>query len=185
LIVPTSAGAEFWITFPPIGKEITIAELAQVAALSTFHFVRIFTRTIGISPRRYVSRLRIENSMAEITAARSPLAQVAFNAASCPGKFYACVSSCDRYDAGGNTDGKLLPREGGDDEPMFDLDSQGMKSNPGKARLDLEYAPYRALNMTALTPAAEDITQQHCVAASCCGRPNRGDVDARQRTLPN
>jgi FixJ family two-component response regulator/AraC-like DNA-binding protein len=63
-----------------IGKEITIAELAQVAALSTFHFVRIFTRTIGISPHRYVSRLRIENAIAEITAARLPLAQVAFNA---------------------------------------------------------------------------------------------------------
>jgi AraC family transcriptional regulator len=63
-----------------IAKEITIAELARVAALSTFHFVRMFTRTIGISPHRYVIRLRIENAMAEIAAARSPLAQVAFNA---------------------------------------------------------------------------------------------------------
>jgi hypothetical protein len=25
---------------------------------------------------------------------------------------------------------KLLPREGGDDEPIFDVDGEGMRSNP-------------------------------------------------------
>jgi hypothetical protein len=30
----------------------------------------------------------------------------------------------------------------------------------GKTRPDLEYVPYRPLNMTAVTPAAEDITQR-------------------------
>jgi hypothetical protein len=30
----------------------------------------------------------------------------------------------------------------------------------GKSRQDLEYAPYRALNMTTVTPAAEDVTKR-------------------------
>jgi AraC family transcriptional regulator len=63
-----------------IAKEITIAELARVAALSTFHFARTFTRAIGISPHRYISRLRLQNAMTEIAAGRLPLAQIAFNA---------------------------------------------------------------------------------------------------------
>jgi AraC family transcriptional regulator len=45
-----------------------------------FHFARIFTRTVGISPHRYVSWLRLKNAMTEITAGRLPLAQIAFNA---------------------------------------------------------------------------------------------------------
>jgi AraC family transcriptional regulator len=61
-------------------NEITLVELARVARLSTFHFARMFTRGIGISPHRYVSRIRLENAMAEIAAGRLPLAQVAFNA---------------------------------------------------------------------------------------------------------
>jgi len=63
-----------------IAKDITIAELAGVAALSTFHFARMFTRALGISPRRYISGLRLQSAMSEIAAGRLPLAQIAFNA---------------------------------------------------------------------------------------------------------
>ena len=63
-----------------IADEIALAELAGIAALSTFHFARMFTRTIGVSPHRYVSRLRLENAMAEVAAGRLPLAEIPFNA---------------------------------------------------------------------------------------------------------
>jgi AraC family transcriptional regulator len=63
-----------------IAKEISVAELARVAALSTFHFARMFTRAIGISPHRYISRLRLQNAMDEIAAGGLPLVQIAFNA---------------------------------------------------------------------------------------------------------
>jgi len=60
--------------------EITLAELAGVACLSAFHFARMFTRAIGVSPYQYVSRVRLENAMADIAAGRFPLAEIASNA---------------------------------------------------------------------------------------------------------
>jgi hypothetical protein len=51
----------------------------------------------------------------------------------------------------------------------------------GKSRRDLEYAPYRALDMTALTPAAEDITQRCLDRILLCeagqGRRKRAAAD--------
>jgi AraC family transcriptional regulator len=63
-----------------VADEITLEELAQVACLSTFHFARVFTLAIGVPPHRYVSRMRLENAMAEIAAGRLSLAEVALNA---------------------------------------------------------------------------------------------------------
>jgi AraC family transcriptional regulator len=63
-----------------LADEITVAELAKIAGLSIFHFARMFARAMGVSPHRYVSRLRLENAMAEIAAGRLSLAQVALNA---------------------------------------------------------------------------------------------------------
>jgi AraC family transcriptional regulator len=63
-----------------IDKEITLAQLAAVAGLSVFHFARTFTRAMGVSPYRYVSRMRLENAMADIAAGKLSLAEIAFNA---------------------------------------------------------------------------------------------------------
>jgi AraC family transcriptional regulator len=63
-----------------VADEITLAELARVTCLSTFHFARRFTLAIGVPPHRYISRMRLENAMAEIAAGRLPLAQIALNA---------------------------------------------------------------------------------------------------------
>ncbi len=63
-----------------LDKEITLAQLAEVAGLSVFHFARTFTWAMGVSPHRYVSRLRLENAMAEIAAGKLSLAEIAFNA---------------------------------------------------------------------------------------------------------
>jgi AraC family transcriptional regulator len=61
-----------------LADEITVAELAQVAGLSTFHFARMFTLAVGVSPNRYVSRLRLEQAMADVAAGKLSLAQIAF-----------------------------------------------------------------------------------------------------------
>jgi AraC family transcriptional regulator len=63
-----------------LADEITLVGLAQVAGLSTFHFARMFARAMGVSPNRYVSRLRLENAMAEIAAGKFSLAEIALNA---------------------------------------------------------------------------------------------------------
>ncbi len=63
-----------------LAEEITVSNLAGVAGLSTFHFARMFTLAVGVSPNRYVSRMRLERAMAEITAGKLPLAKIAFDA---------------------------------------------------------------------------------------------------------
>lgn len=63
-----------------LSDEITIEDLARVACLSPFHFARTFTSTIGASPQRYVSGMRMQNAMAKIASGRVPLIQVALDA---------------------------------------------------------------------------------------------------------
>jgi AraC family transcriptional regulator len=63
-----------------LDEEITLNQLAQVAGVSVFHFARTFTRAMGVSPSRYVSRMRLEKAMAEIAADKLSLAEIAFRA---------------------------------------------------------------------------------------------------------
>jgi len=63
-----------------ITDEITVTDLAGVAGLSIFHFARMFTLAVGVPPRRYIGRMRLERAMAEIAGGRSSLAKIAFDA---------------------------------------------------------------------------------------------------------
>jgi AraC family transcriptional regulator len=63
-----------------IKDDITLVNLAGIAGYSPFHFARKFTLAMGVSPHRYISRIRLENAMAQLAARKLPLAQVALNA---------------------------------------------------------------------------------------------------------
>jgi AraC family transcriptional regulator len=63
-----------------IDRDITLTDLARVAGLSLFHFARKFTLAMGLSPKRYISRIRLDRAMAELAAGKLPLAQIALNA---------------------------------------------------------------------------------------------------------
>jgi AraC family transcriptional regulator len=63
-----------------IDRSITLTDLARVGGLSLFHFARKFTLAMGVSPKRYISRMRLERAMAELAAGKLPLAQIALNA---------------------------------------------------------------------------------------------------------
>jgi len=63
-----------------IGDDITLVDLAGIAGYSPFHFARKFTLAMGISPHRYISRIRLENAMAELAAGKLPIAEIALNA---------------------------------------------------------------------------------------------------------
>ncbi len=56
---------------------IDVAVLADIAALSPFHFSRMFARTVGVSPHRYVVHLRLQRAVALIREGRLTLAEVA------------------------------------------------------------------------------------------------------------
>ena len=63
-----------------IDDDITIVDLAGIAGYSPFHFARMFKRAIDISPHRYVTRIRLENAMAQLAAGKQTLAEIALNA---------------------------------------------------------------------------------------------------------
>jgi AraC family transcriptional regulator len=63
-----------------IEDDLTLIDLAGVAGYSRFHFARKFTLAMGVPPHRYVSRMRLENAMAELAAGKLPLAEIALNA---------------------------------------------------------------------------------------------------------
>src|SRR5918992_4039442 len=45
-----------------IGEPITIDDMARTAMFSKFHFARIFQRTTGVSPGRFLSAVRLQEA---------------------------------------------------------------------------------------------------------------------------
>jgi AraC-like DNA-binding protein len=45
-----------------LGELLTVDDMARAAMFSKFHFTRIFQRTTGLSPRRFLSALRLERA---------------------------------------------------------------------------------------------------------------------------
>ena len=60
-----------------LSKDVTLSELAQVANLSRFHFVRSFKKSTGLSPYQYVLMKRIERAKELIRLGTLPLEDVA------------------------------------------------------------------------------------------------------------
>src|SRR5262249_10336694 len=62
-----------------LADDITVADLANVACLSIFHFTRAFAATMGAPPHRYVSQRRLESAKAMIAAGRASLSEIALH----------------------------------------------------------------------------------------------------------
>ncbi|MBV8576723.1 MAG: helix-turn-helix transcriptional regulator [Acetobacteraceae bacterium] len=60
-----------------IGERIETAALATVADLSPFHFPRIFARSVGMTPYRYVVHLRLQRACELMRNRRHRLADIA------------------------------------------------------------------------------------------------------------
>src|SRR5262249_49952849 len=45
-----------------LDEPIEVATLANIAGRSPFHFSRIFTRTVGVTPHRYIVHLRLQRA---------------------------------------------------------------------------------------------------------------------------
>ncbi len=61
-----------------LAEDIAVADLANVACLSIFHFTRAFAATMGVPPHRYVSQRRLESAKVMI-ATGSSLSEIAYN----------------------------------------------------------------------------------------------------------
>ena len=59
-----------------LGGQLTLAELARIADLSLHHFARMFKRTIGVAPYRYVLERRVERAKEMLRTARASLVDI-------------------------------------------------------------------------------------------------------------
>ena len=49
-----------------LGQPLTLCELAALAGLSVWRFATVFRQQVGLSPHRYICRLRLERAQALI-----------------------------------------------------------------------------------------------------------------------
>jgi AraC family transcriptional regulator len=62
-----------------LDQNIALADLADVAHLSEFHFARLFKQTTGLPPHQFVIHQRVERAKRLIAAGRLSLAQIAID----------------------------------------------------------------------------------------------------------
>jgi AraC family transcriptional regulator len=60
-------------------EDLSLATLAELARLSTFHFVRAFKQSFGLPPHRYLSSLRMERAKSLLADPGMSVTQVGFN----------------------------------------------------------------------------------------------------------
>jgi AraC family transcriptional regulator len=60
-----------------LDQPIEVATLAGLAGRSPFHFTRVFTRSVGVSPHRYVIHLRLQRAIDLVREGRTGLAEIA------------------------------------------------------------------------------------------------------------
>lgn len=61
-----------------LSEDISLDELAAEAHLSPFHFARMFKQSVGVPPRVYLTRLRIEKACELLETTDIPITEVAF-----------------------------------------------------------------------------------------------------------
>jgi len=58
-------------------RELRLAELSAVVHMSPYHFARLFKRSMGVSPHRFLVRQRIDEARALLAARTVPIAEIA------------------------------------------------------------------------------------------------------------
>jgi AraC family transcriptional regulator len=60
-----------------LDESIEVAALAKIAGRSPFHFTRVFAKSVGTTPHRYVVHLRLQRAIALVRDGQSGLAEIA------------------------------------------------------------------------------------------------------------
>jgi len=60
-----------------IGEPIEVAALAKIAGRSPFHFSRVFSRSVGVGPHRYIVHLRLQRALELARSGEAGLAEIA------------------------------------------------------------------------------------------------------------
>ena len=62
-----------------LGSKLTLSELARIAELSVHHFARMFKRSIGLAPYRYVMERRVERAKTMLRTASASLVDISLS----------------------------------------------------------------------------------------------------------
>ena len=69
-------------------EQPTLADIASRAGSSPYHFQRLFSRWVGLSPKKYVQHLTLERAKASLDASQSVLAAAFAAGLSSPGRLH-------------------------------------------------------------------------------------------------
>ncbi|MGQ0566592.1 MAG: helix-turn-helix domain-containing protein [Gemmobacter sp.] len=60
-----------------LAEDISLDEMAAEAQLSAFHFARMFKQSVGVPPRVYLTRLRVDRACALLEMTDLPVTAIA------------------------------------------------------------------------------------------------------------
>ena len=60
-----------------LGGELRLGELSGVVHMSPFHFARLFKRTAGVPPHRFVVRRRVDRAIELLAGGEHPIGEIA------------------------------------------------------------------------------------------------------------
>lgn len=60
-------------------ERISLAELARTAATSPYHFLRTFSRVVGMTPHQYVLRTRLHHAAVRLRGSMQPVSEIALD----------------------------------------------------------------------------------------------------------
>jgi AraC family transcriptional regulator, regulatory protein of adaptative response / methylated-DNA-[protein]-cysteine methyltransferase len=150
-------------------RQPTLAEIAEAAGLSEFHFQRLFSRWVGISPKRFLQFLTKEHARRLLEESRDVLS-VAYEAGlSSPGRLHELFVTCEAV-----TPGEVKTRGEG-------LTIRyGLHSTPfGRCLL---YLTERGI--CGLSFVQETMSETQLVAALVTRWPGARVVESRETTRP-
>ena len=64
---------------PRLSEPHSLAELARVAGLSRYHFLRTFRRATGVTPHQWLLRARLREAAQRLAAGRDPVTEIALD----------------------------------------------------------------------------------------------------------
>jgi AraC family transcriptional regulator of adaptative response/methylated-DNA-[protein]-cysteine methyltransferase len=89
-----------WYLEQNSGRQPGLKEMAESAGLSEFHFQRIFTRWVGISPKRFLQYLTKEHAKATLEGTGSLMDATYESGLSSPGRLHDLFVSCEAVTPG-------------------------------------------------------------------------------------
>ncbi len=61
-------------------EPLSIADLAGIACMSPYHFIRIFRDVVGVTPYQYLLRTRLQHAAVDLGTTKEPISTIAFDA---------------------------------------------------------------------------------------------------------